>query len=100
MIKPLINDAELNYLKNLKGYLIALKYCMDAVFGAKPGETFWAASDLGWVVGHSYICYGPLLARNTTVIYEGKPVGTPDAGAVFRVVSEHKVDNMFIGEYL
>jgi hypothetical protein len=70
---------------------------MQAIMGLKPGETWSAFSDLGWVVGHSFICYGPLLNRNTTVIYEGKPVGTPDSGAVFRVISEHKVNAMFIG---
>ena len=71
---------------------------METIFGVKPGETFWSASDLGWVVGHSFTCYGPLLGRNTAVLYEGKPVGTPDAGAVFRVMSEHNVVSMFIGK--
>jgi propionyl-CoA synthetase len=65
------------------------------VYGAKPGEVFWAASDVGWVVGHSYIVYAPLLHGNTTVLYEGKPVGTPDAGAFWRVVSEHGVRTLF-----
>lgn len=78
-------------------YLVALKNSMQTVYGANPGETFWAFSDLGWTVGHSYICYGPLLGRNTSVLYEGKPVGTPDTGAIFRVLSEHKVVSMFIG---
>ena len=64
---------------------------MTAVYDADPGEVFWAASDVGWVVGHSYIVYAPLLAGCTTVLYEGKPVGTPDAGAFWRVVAEHGV---------
>ncbi len=77
------------------GHAVALAWSMENIYGVKPGEVFWAASDIGWVVGHSYIVYGPLLNRNTTVLYEGKPVGTPDAGAFWRVLSEHKVDVMF-----
>ncbi|XP_019370344.1 PREDICTED: acyl-CoA synthetase short-chain family member 3, mitochondrial isoform X3 [Gavialis gangeticus] len=77
------------------GYAVMLNWTMSAVYGLKPGEVWWAASDLGWVVGHSYICYGPLLHGNTTVLYEGKPVGTPDAGAYFRVVTEHEVAAFF-----
>ncbi|XP_033018510.1 acyl-CoA synthetase short-chain family member 3, mitochondrial isoform X6 [Lacerta agilis] len=72
-----------------------LNWTMSAVYGLKSKEVWWAASDLGWVVGHSYICYGPLLHGNTTVLYEGKPVGTPDAGAFFRVLAEHGVVAMF-----
>ncbi|XP_064897595.1 acyl-CoA synthetase short-chain family member 3, mitochondrial isoform X1 [Columba livia] len=77
------------------GYAVMLNWTMSAVYGLKPGEVWWAASDLGWVVGHSYICYGPLLHGNTTVLYEGKPVGTPDAGAYFRVLGEHEVAAAF-----
>jgi propionyl-CoA synthetase len=76
--------------------LIVLKNSLSEIYGLKPGETWWAASDLGWTVGHSYCCYGPLLARNPAVLYEGKPVGTPDPGAYFRVLSEHKVVSMFV----
>ncbi|MEJ2034765.1 MAG: AMP-binding protein, partial [Maritimibacter sp.] len=65
------------------------------VYNVDPGEVFWAASDVGWVVGHSYICYGPLIAGNTTIVFEGKPVGTPDAGTFWRVISEHDVKSFF-----
>ncbi|KAM8974547.1 acyl-CoA synthetase short-chain family member 3, mitochondrial [Pelodytes ibericus] len=77
------------------GYAVMLNWTMSAVYGLNPGEVWWAASDLGWVVGHSYICYGPLLHGNSSVLYEGKPVGTPDASAYFRVLSEHGVAAMF-----
>jgi len=77
------------------GHAVALRWSMPHVYGVQPGETFWAASDVGWVVGHSYIVYGPLLAGCTTVLYEGKPVGTPDAGAFWRVAADHAVDVMF-----
>ena len=77
------------------GHAVALKWSMRNVYGVEPGEVFWAASDIGWVVGHSYIVYGPLFNGNTTVLYEGKPVGTPDAGAFWRVISQHKVAVMF-----
>ena len=80
------------------GYLISLKYSMSAVYGLKPDDYWWASSDLGWTVGHSYVCYGPLLSRNPSILYEGKPIGTPDAGAYFRVLSEHKVVSMFVGK--
>ena len=73
------------------GHMVALKWTMKNHYGIEPGETFWAASDVGWVVGHSYICYAPLLHGCTTVLYEGKPVGTPDAGAFWRVIAEHGV---------
>ena len=76
-------------------HIVALKWSMKAVYDTNPGEVFWAASDIGWVVGHSYIVYAPLFAGCTTVLYEGKPVGTPDAGAFWRVISEHKVKTMF-----
>ena len=77
------------------GHAVALKWTMQNIYGVSPGETFWAASDVGWVVGHSYIVYAPLLAGNATVLYEGKPVGTPDPGAFWRVINEHKVSVLF-----
>ena len=77
------------------GHAVALHWTMKNIYNVEPGEVYWAASDIGWVVGHSYIIYGPLLSGNTTVLYEGKPVGTPDAGAFWRVISEHKVATMF-----
>ncbi|HUG99241.1 MAG TPA: propionyl-CoA synthetase [Gammaproteobacteria bacterium] len=77
------------------GHAVALAWSMAAVYGVRPGEVFWAASDVGWVVGHSYIVYGPLLHGCTTVMYEGKPVGTPDAGAFWRVIAEYGVNVMF-----
>jgi propionyl-CoA synthetase len=77
------------------GHMVALAWSMKYLYGIAPGETFWAASDVGWVVGHSYIVYAPLLHGCTTILYEGKPVGTPDAGAFWRVISEHKCAAMF-----
>jgi len=77
------------------GHAVALHWSMKNIYGVDPGEVYWAASDIGWVVGHSYIIYGPLLHGNTTVLFEGKPVGTPDAGAFWRVAAEHKVAAMF-----
>lgn len=77
------------------GHAVALRYSMDAVYATRPGEVFWAASDVGWVVGHSYIVYAPLLQGCTTVLYEGKPVGTPDAGAFWRVIAQHGVSSFF-----
>ena len=77
------------------GHMVALKWSMRNLYGVSPGEVYWAASDVGWVVGHSYIVYGPLLHGCTTVLYEGKPVGTPDAGAFWRVVSQHGVRTLF-----
>ena len=77
------------------GHMVALKWTMKNLYGVEPGEVYWAASDVGWVVGHSYICYAPLLHGATTVVYEGKPVGTPDAGAFWRVIAEHGVSVMF-----
>ena len=77
------------------GHAVALNWTMKAIYGLNPGEVFWAASDVGWVVGHSYIVYGPLLYGATTVLYEGKPVGTPDPGAFWRVVSQHDVKVLF-----
>ena len=77
------------------GHAVALRWSMAKVYGVQPGEVFWAASDVGWVVGHSYIVYAPLLHGCTTLVYEGKPVGTPDPGAFWRVIAEHKVSVMF-----
>ena len=77
------------------GHVVALKWSMRNIYGVEPGEVYWAASDVGWVVGHSYIVYAPLFNGNTTVLYEGKPVGTPDAGAFWRVIAQHKVTVMF-----
>ncbi len=77
------------------GHAVALKYSMKAIYDIEPGEVFWAASDVGWVVGHSYIVYGPLLNGCTTVVFEGKPIKTPDAGAFWRVISEYKVKSFF-----
>ncbi|NCF15170.1 MAG: AMP-binding protein, partial [Gammaproteobacteria bacterium] len=77
------------------GHAVALHWSMKNIYGVEPGEVYWAASDIGWVVGHSYIIYGPLLHGNTTVLFEGKPIGTPDAGAFWRVAAEHKVAAMF-----
>ena len=77
------------------GHAVALKWSMKYIYGVEPGDVFWAASDVGWVVGHSYIVYGPLLYGCTTVIYEGKPVGTPDPGAFWRVTSQHRVKVLF-----
>jgi propionyl-CoA synthetase len=77
------------------GHLVALAWTMTNIYSIAPGETFWAASDIGWVVGHSYIVYAPLIAGAASVLYEGKPVGTPDAGAFWRVISEHGVVALF-----
>ncbi len=82
-------------LRPTAGHMVALHWSMKNIYGVDPGEVFWAASDVGWVVGHSYICYAPLLAGNPTVMYEGKPIGTPDAGAFWRVISEHRVAALF-----
>ena len=83
-------------LRDNGGHAVALHYSMEAVYGSDRGDVFWASSDVGWVVGHSYIVYGPLLKGCTTVLYEGKPVRTPDAGAFWRVISEHKVKTFFV----
>mgnify|MGYP005991793235 FL=1 len=77
------------------GHMVALKWTMKNIYGIDPGEVMWAASDVGWVVGHSYIVYGPLLQGATTLIFEGKPVGTPDAGVFWKVIEEHKVNVLF-----
>ena len=77
------------------GHMVALMWTMDHIYGVEPGDVFWAASDVGWVVGHSYICYAPLLFGCSSVIYEGKPVGTPDAGSFWRVISSYNVKVLF-----
>ena len=77
------------------GHAVALAWTMKHIYDVQPGEVYWAASDVGWVVGHSYIVYAPLFHGCTTVLYEGKPVGTPDAGAFWRVISEHDVCTLF-----
>jgi propionyl-CoA synthetase len=77
------------------GHMVALKWSMRNIYDVEPGDVYWAASDVGWVVGHSYIVYGPLLHGCTTILYEGKPVGTPDASAFWRVISEHGVNVLF-----
>jgi propionyl-CoA synthetase len=82
-------------VRDTGGYLVALAWTMGAIYDVKPGETFFCASDIGWVVGHSYIVYAPLLIGATTILYEGKPVATPDAGALWRVIEEHKAVALF-----
>lgn len=77
------------------GHMVALKWSMSNLYDIQPGEVYWAASDVGWVVGHSYISYAPLLHGCTTIVFEGKPVGTPDAGTFWRVISEHKIVSLF-----
>ena len=82
-------------VRDTGGYATALKFSMQHIYDVKEGDIFWAASDVGWVVGHSYIVYGPLINRNTTVLFEGKPIRTPDASTFWRVIAEHKVNVMF-----
>ena len=82
-------------VRDTGGYLVALAWSMHGLYDVAPGEVFWTASDVGWVVGHSYIVYAPLLIGATTVVYEGKPIGTPDAGAFWRVCADHKVVSLF-----
>jgi propionyl-CoA synthetase len=82
-------------IRDTGGYATALKFSMKYIYGVNEGDCFWAASDVGWVVGHSFIVYGPLLNRNTTVLFEGKPIRTPDASTFWRVISEHQVNVMF-----
>jgi propionyl-CoA synthetase len=82
-------------VRDIGGYLVALKWSMSAIYDMKPGETFWTGSDIGWVVGHSYIVYAPLLQGCASVLYEGKPIGTPDAGAYWRMIEEYKVAAFF-----
>jgi propionyl-CoA synthetase len=82
-------------VRDTGGHVVALKWSMKAVYNVDAGDVYWAASDVGWVVGHSYIVYGPLFKGCTTILFEGKPVGTPDAGVFWRVIAEHKVKCMF-----
>ncbi|MCA1493326.1 AMP-binding protein [Ensifer sp. NBAIM29] len=82
-------------VRDTGGHMVALKWSMENFFGVRPGEVFWAASDIGWVVGHSYIVYGPLLNGSTSILFEGKPVGTPDPGTYWRAIAEHGVTVMF-----
>ena len=82
-------------IRHTAGHLVALNWTMRNLYDMNPGEVFWAASDVGWVVGHSYICYGPLTYGCTTIVFEGKPVGTPDAGTFWRVIQDHKVKCLF-----
>ena len=77
------------------GHAVALQWSMPNIYDTHPGEVYWAASDIGWVVGHSYIVYAPLIAGCTTVLFEGKPIGTPDAGVFWRVIAEHGVKVLF-----
>ena len=77
------------------GHLVALNWTMKNIYNVDPSDVFWAASDVGWVVGHSYICYAPLIHGNTTIVFEGKPIGTPDAGTFWRVIEQHKVKTFF-----
>ena len=82
-------------VRDIGGYMVAIDWSMKNLYGIAPGEVFWTASDIGWVVGHTYIVYGPLIHGATTLVYEGKPVGTPDPGAFWRVIEEHKVVALF-----
>ncbi|MDO5706338.1 MAG: propionyl-CoA synthetase [Paracoccus sp. (in: a-proteobacteria)] len=82
-------------VRHTAGQLVALNWTMPNIYGINAGDVFWAASDVGWVVGHSYICYAPLIAGATTIVFEGKPVGTPDAGTFWRVCQNHKVKSFF-----
>lgn len=82
-------------VRHTGGHLVALHWSMKNIYNIDPGEVFWTASDVGWVVGHSYICYAPLIQGSTTIVFEGKPVGTPDAGTFWRVISEHGVKSFF-----
>lgn len=82
-------------IRHTGGHMVALNWTMKNIYNVDPGDVFWAASDVGWVVGHSYICYAPLIHGNTTIVFEGKPIGTPDAGTFWRVISEHNVRSFF-----
>jgi propionyl-CoA synthetase len=82
-------------VRHTAGHLVALHWTMKNIYDVDPGDVFWAASDVGWVVGHSYICYAPLIAGNTSVVFEGKPIGTPDAGVFWRIIQEHNVRSFF-----
>ena len=82
-------------VRHTAGHLVALNWTMKNIYNVDPGDVFWAASDVGWIVGHSYICYGPLIHGNTTVVFEGKPVGTPDAGTFWRMIQEYNIRVLF-----
>lgn len=82
-------------VRDTGGYAVALKFSMQSIYNVKEGDVFWAASDVGWVVGHSFIVYGPLINRNTSILFEGKPIKTPDASTFWRIIDEHKVNAMF-----
>ncbi len=82
-------------VRDTGGYALALHYSLEKIYNVKPGDVFWAASDVGWVVGHSYICYAPLLMGCTSVVYEGKPIRTPDAGSFWRMIEEYKINLLF-----
>lgn len=82
-------------VRDTGGYAVALQFSMRSIYNVKAGEVFWAASDVGWVVGHSFIVYGPLINRNTSILFEGKPIKTPDASTFWRIIDEHKVNAMF-----
>ena len=82
-------------IRHTGGHMVALNWTMKNIYNVDPGDVFWAASDVGWVVGHSCICYAPLIHGNTTIVFEGKPIGTPDAGTFWRVISEHNVRSFF-----
>jgi propionyl-CoA synthetase len=82
-------------VRHTAGHLVALNWTMKNIYNVDPGDVFWAASDVGWVVGHSYICYAPLIHGNTTIVFEGKPIGTPDAGTFWRIIEEHNVKSFF-----
>ena len=82
-------------VRDTGGHMVALKWSMGNIYNTHPREVYWAASDVDWVVGHSYIVYGPLLQGCTTILFEGKPVGTPDAGTFWRVIEEHKASTLF-----
>ncbi|MBU2644221.1 propionyl-CoA synthetase [bacterium] len=82
-------------VRDIGGHIVALKWSMKAIYDVDPGDVYWAASDIGWVVGHSYIIYAPLFQGCTTILFEGKPVGTPDAGAFWRVIADHRVKTLF-----
>lgn len=82
-------------VRHTAGHLVALQWSMTNIYNIDPGDRFWAASDVGWVVGHSYICYGPLIAGATTVVFEGKPVGTPHPGVFWRIIQNHRIKSFF-----
>ena len=82
-------------VRDIGGHIVALKWTMKNIYNIDPDDVWWSASDIGWIVGHSYIVYAPLFHGCTTVLFEGKPVGTPDAGVFWRIISEHKVKSLF-----